>query len=101
MNDQTIQQMQIKLQELEDLMRGRGQEGGFVHATLSLAALVQGTKENPGGLVKRIDEVEEAAIKRAEAQGEKIDKLFKIVYMGAGAAFVVNIAWMIFTHFHK
>lgn len=112
MSEEALKQMQQELRELRDLMRGKGADGGFIHATLRLAELMHGTKENPGGMVKRIEEVcaeaearsksvETAVSARCSALENGIAKINRIIYMGAGAAFVINIGWMIFTHFHK
>lgn len=90
MNEDLWRRLQIDVQELQDLMRGKGMDGGVINALLSLGNVVHGTKENPGGLVKRVEE-----------QENKIDKLYKIVYMGMGAAGVINVGWMVFIHFHK
>lgn len=90
MSEEEFKEMQQGIRELNELMRGKGADGGFIHAMLRLAEIIHGSKENPGGLILRMDK-----------QDEKIQNLLNIVKMGSGAAFVISVAWMIFTHFHK
>ena len=94
MNEDKIQRLEIDMAKVQAILKGEGMDGGLVNAAISLGNVVHGTKENPGGLVKRVDD-----------QDEKIEKLMKVFYMGMGAWWiatgVTTIAWMVFTHFHK
>jgi hypothetical protein len=86
--------LEQRLDDIETLLQGNmadGINGGSVIRVLArMVETVYGPKDNPGGLVHQIQQ-----------QNERMDKLFRLVYMGAGAAVAVNIGWMIFTHFQK
>lgn len=88
--EEQIRRMQIEINELQDLLRGKGLEGGAIQGLLRLADMVHGTKENPGGLVKRVDALEQSVI---EIKGW--------IQKGIGMAFAINIGWIVFTHFSK
>lgn len=84
MSHDRFQELERRIADMETLMQGNLKDG----------------VEGAGGVIGMLKNISETLYSERGIVAA-VDKLTKVMYVGIGVGFALQIGWMIFTHFHK